>query len=356
MVTDMRLLRSILVMNAAAGLIGCLLTVSLHHAGPAQILTPLVRSLATAFPVVTLTVLVVDRYGRRLYGLRFPLNWILLVAVILAAAAAGNLAYNAAAVALGILHPAWFWESFWARSRLTAIMALALGIGAFGYWMLRSERDAATRKLRQQQLDQERAAKLAAEAQLASLESHVRPHFLFNTLNTISSLIPEDPKLAENLVGKLARLLRLSLDSNQQRVGSLERELKIVNDYLQIECARHGDRLRFQIDVPPDLLPVEVPVLSLQTLVENSVKYAVGSRFAGAQIRIAAFEKDGSVIVQVADDGPGFTSAAILPGHGLDNLRQRLAALFGPEAALEISGDPGRQAVSFRVPMAARTA
>jgi len=217
---------------------------------------------------------------------------------------------------------------------------LSVGIGALSYGVLRNQLETTT-------LEQERAQKLAVEAQLASLESHVRPHFLFNTLNTISSLIPEDPKRAETLVGKLAAVLRLSLDSNQTRMASLERELKIVGDYLEIERARYGERLRFRIDVPPELGPVQVPALSLQTLVENSVKHAVGSRFEGAEIRVAAFEREGSVFVEVSDDGPGFTQQAILPGHGLANLQQRLVTMLGPDAKLEIRSGP---TVSFCVP------
>jgi LytS/YehU family sensor histidine kinase len=207
-------------------------------------------------------------------------------------------------------------------------------------------------ELRNRQLEQERASKFALEAQLASLESHIRPHFLFNTLNTISSLIPEDPGLAEHLVGKLAALLRLSLDSNQERLASLERELKIVGDYLEIERARYGSRLRFKSDVPAELRAVEVPALSLQTLVENSVKYAVGSRFEGAEIRLGASAHNGSLIVNVSDDGPGFNIESFPPGHGLDNLQRRLTVLFGPSARLEVSNDSGAR-VCFTIPLTA---
>jgi LytS/YehU family sensor histidine kinase len=176
-------------------------------------------------------------------------------------------------------------------------------------------------------------------------------------LNTISSLIPEDPRLAECLVGKLATVLRLSLDSNQERIGSVERELRIVRDYLEIERARFGSRLRFRIDVPPELLSIGLPALSLQTLVENSVKYAVGARFEGAEIRVAAVARNSSVFFEVSDDGPGFTAEAILPGHGLDNLQSRLVALFGPAGRLEISRKGRFAAVSFSVPrIAGKTA
>jgi LytS/YehU family sensor histidine kinase len=261
----------------------------------------------------------------------------------------GNLLLNLCFLAMGVLPPDSFWNVFWVRFQFSATLAMIFGMGAMGYHGLRKDLESKTMQLRDRQLEQERAGKFALEAQLASLESHIRPHFLFNTLNTISSLIPEDPGLAEHLVGKLAALLRLSLDSNQERVASLERELKIVGDYLEIERARYGNRLRFKSDIPPELRPVEVPALSLQTLVENSVKYAVGSRPEGAEIRIVAFAHDGSLFVKVSDDGPGFSAANFPPGHGLDNLQRRLTVLFGPSARLEFSSDSGAT-VWFTVP------
>jgi LytS/YehU family sensor histidine kinase len=140
------------------------------------------------------------------------------------------------------------------------------------------------------------------------------------------------------------------LDSNQERVTSLERELKVVTDYLEIERARFGVRLRFRIDVPSELRSSVVPALSLQTLVENSVKFAVGSRSEGAEIQVTAFPRDGLIYVEVSDNGPGFAEPAIRPGHGLDNLQHRLAAMFGPAAKLEISKKGEFTAVSFCLP------
>ena len=336
----LRLLRRIVLLNIAAGVAGCLLSISVYRANAAQIVAQFERSLITAFFVGTPVVLLLVRFGMRMYRASVPWNWMLIVTGILACAIAGTLACSAVSIALGLVPQGYLWISFWARIQFAAVLALSVGIGALSNGVLRNQLEATT-------LEQERVQKLAVEAQLASLESHIRPHFLFNTLNTISSLIPEDPKRAETLVGKLAAVLRLSLDSNQTRMASLERELKIVGDYLEIERARYGQRLRFRIDVPPELGPVQVPALSLQTLVENSVKHAMGSRFEGVEVRVAAFERDGSVFVEVSDDGPGFTEQAILPGHGLDNLQQRLVTLFGPGARLAIRGGP---TVSFCVP------
>jgi signal transduction histidine kinase len=324
-----RTLRRVLIFDVAAGLLAWLLTINFYHSTGPQILERLIRSMASAFFIATPTVLVVPRFSTRMLRRRFPINWILLVLSILGCAAGGSLAYNVTALVFGFERPGEFRNLFATHVQISAILALSLGIGMSAYQMLRTESTA---------------------ARLASLESHVRPHFLFNALNTISSLIPEDPKLAEALVGKLASLLRLTLDSGEARVAPLEREIRIVSDYLEIEHARYGDRLRFQIDVPEHLRSAEVPALSIQTLVENSVKHAVGSRFEGAEIRVKAFERGGSVIVEVSDDGPGLTAQAIRPGHGLDNLQRRLTALFGSAARLEITNDGGFAAVSFRLP------
>ena len=336
----LRLLRTVVLFNIAAGVAGCLLGIPVYRANAAHLVTQFERSLITAFFVGTPVVLLLARFGMRIYRVTVPWNWMLIVTGILGCTIAGTLACSAVSIALGLVPQGHLWISFWGRIQFAAVLALSLGIGALTYGVLRKQLEATT-------LEQERSRKLAVEAQLASLESHVRPHFLFNTLNTISSMIPEDPRRAETLVGKLAAMLRLSLDSNQARLGSLEREMKIVGDYLEIERARYGDRLRFRIDVPPELRPVQVPALSLQTLVENSVKHAVGSRFEGAEIRVAAFQRGDSVFVEVSDDGPGFSEQAILPGHGLHNLQQRLVTLFGPGARLEIRGGP---TVSFCVP------
>jgi sensor histidine kinase YesM len=346
----MRVLRDILVFNIAAGMIACLARVSLYHSTRSQITTSLAESVALSFfigtPIVLLMAWSQASFARR--SLR--LNLLLLGIGATGCAVAGNLAFDTVAVAAGRLSADQFTEEFWERIQMSIILALSITFGVFFVRMLRSEIESASLQLRNKQLEQERAGKLAVEAQLASLESHIRPHFLFNTLNTISALIPDDPKVAESLVGKLAGLLRRSLDSNYERLASLETELKIVTDYLEIERARYGSRLRFFIDVPPELRSAAVPALSIQTLVENSVKYAVGSRCEGAEIRVRAYAIDGALSVEVSDDGPGFTQQAIRHGHGLDNLQRRLAALFGPAARLEVSRKAGFATVTYSLP------
>jgi LytS/YehU family sensor histidine kinase len=180
-----------------------------------------------------------------------------------------------------------------------------------------------------------RALAVAAEARLASLESRVRPHFLFNSLNSAIALIPEDPARAEQVLERLSALLRFSLDANRTRLVPLGEELRIVVDYLEIERDRFGERLRYRIDVPAELETWTIPAFALQTLVENSVKYAVATRSGGGEIRVAAKRDGGRLELVVEDDGPGFTTAAAQEaGHGLDTLRARLDVLYGKAATL----------------------
>jgi len=347
---SLSLLRKIVIVDLTTAVVGWLLRVSIYQSTRSEIFAQLGHSLLTAFFIATPVCVLISRYWSRISSMRAPLTWTLLIAVILACAGTGNIATNLVLVAIGALRSEKFWEVFGERVQFSAMIALLFGVGVFLFRVMRGDLETAERELQARQLREERARKLAVQAQLASLESHVRPHFLFNALNTISSLIPEDPKLAETLLGKLAAILRLSLDSNQESLAPLEKELKLVGDYLEIERARFGGRLRFEIDVPAHLHSAEIPALSLQTLVENSVKYAVAAHLDGANIRVSARSQNGILRLEVSDDGPGFTPQAIRPGHGLANLEGRMAALFGGAARLEIDRIDGFTAVRLSLP------
>jgi LytS/YehU family sensor histidine kinase len=183
------------------------------------------------------------------------------------------------------------------------------------------------------------------QARLSSLESRLRPHFLFNTLNSILALIPEDPAAAEQMTVRLAALLRYSLDSSHHGTVRLEQELKVMTDYLEIEKTRFGSRLQYSVDVPPDLMQVDVPPFCLQTLVENSVKYG------GSEIRVSARNGNSRLVLSVWDSGQGLGKGAkLVPGHGLDDLRGRLAALWGADAILEFPQESHGATVRISLP------
>jgi sensor histidine kinase YesM len=265
-----------------------------------------------------------------------PWNWVLLIGTLLGLSMLGTLAGMFILTRAEIFPSARFWQFFRICLLISVLIGLAIGISKFLYEGLKHRLELATRRLQIKELEEERARKLAIEARLSSLESRIHPHFLFNTLNSISSLIQEDPQLAERLVERLAALLRFSLDSNQAGTVPLGRELKIVIDYLEIEKARFGDKLRYSIDVPAELEAVDVPPLAVQTLVENSLKHAISRRRDGGEVRVRARAAGEQVILEVQDNGPGFHEKRVLSGHGLDNLKARLNALFADGASLDV--------------------
>jgi sensor histidine kinase YesM len=208
------------------------------------------------------------------------------------------------------------------------------------------------RQLQAQRLERERAERLASEAQLASLSARVQPHFLFNTLNSIAALVLENPKKAESLIEQLSAVLRSSLDVAP--LVPLEREIALVRDYLGIQRARFGDRLRFEVaSDDPALAAATVPPFAVQTLVENAIKHVGGRRDAGVSIQVRARAAADATIVEVIDDGDGFIPEQLKGGHGLDMLQARLRAVYGRDAVLEFERRKGAMLVRLRVPMTA---
>ena len=233
---------------------------------------------------------------------------------------------------------------------LAIVLALVVGVIHAMVIFLKDRLRGVEADLRTREVEYERAMKLATEARLAALEARIHPHFLFNTLNTISSLIPSAPARAERLVGRLAAVLRFSLEAHDAGRVTLAQELTIVRDYLEIEQARFGPRLRYAIDAPDDLLAIRLPPLSVQTLVENSVKHVVAADREGGDIRVRAALDDGRLCIEVSDSGPGFAVADVPAGHGLDNLRGRLSALFGQNEPLQVEHRNAWTTVRFQVP------
>lgn len=246
-----------------------------------------------------------------------------------------------------------YWSEFWVSLRISLIIAIPVSAFVSAYEVYKTKLEASAIQLKTKELERERALKLATEARLSSLESRLQPHFLFNTINSVSSLIHEDPVRAEQLLSRMAALLRFSLDSTRTRLVPLEQELRIVKDYLEIEKTRFESRLQYEIDVPESLLGAAVPPLAIQTLVENSIKYAVAPRRQGASVQVRARQRNDALIVSIVDDGPGFDSSSLIAGHGIDHLQERLAALFKDAAQLEIIGVPGNTEVRLSMPMLA---
>jgi len=286
-----------------------------------------------------------------LYTERFPRLIFLIQGLLLVfTSVVGSLAAAGILVLSGIVARDSYWHEFHASVPFSVTMALIFGLSISTFETMRYRLQDATLELRSRQVEQERAYKLLAEARLSSLESRVHPHFLFNALNSIAALIPSDPERAEQTVGNLASLLRFSLNANQSRLVPLSQEIKILRDYLEIEKTRFGARLRYQIEMPDSLNNVPVPPLALQSLAENAVKHVVSQRIEGASIRVVGSDSDARIQLAVLDDGPGFSLDSITPEHGLGNLIDRIALLYGSEGRLDVTRDNSLTVVRMSFP------
>jgi sensor histidine kinase YesM len=295
---------------------------------------------------------IMPRLGPRIWcRWKFPLNWAAMIVVMLVIAAAGSLLAISILTAIGYLQGGRVFAYWFAGAlRVSIIITLTFGILITAYEMMRAQLDATTLALRTKERDEAEARRIAAEAQLASIESRVQPHFLFNTLNSIAALVHDDPAGAERMTGQLASLLRSALDSSANPLVTLDEELRLVRAYLDIERVRFGDRLRYAVELGDGTGAVLVPRMGLQTLVENSVKYALSPRPAGAGICVRAHVTNDRVTIVVQDDGPGFDAAIRPEGHGLALLERRLAMLFGDAAAMRVDSRPGQTTVTLDLP------
>jgi two-component system LytT family sensor kinase len=188
-----------------------------------------------------------------------------------------------------------------------------------------------------------------ADARLQLLTMQLQPHFLFNTLNTIAELVHEDADAADQMITALGDLLRQSLDLGGTQEIPLARELDLLRTYLDIQKARFGDRLDVHLSIPPDTEHTRVPMMLLQPIVENAIRHGLAVR-----LTVQARQEGGHLVIDVTDEGTGVADDALRgrAGIGLGNTRERLAALYGAGASLELTNVPGGGArVSVRLPV-----
>ena len=177
----------------------------------------------------------------------------------------------------------------------------------------------------------------------------MNPHFLFNALNTIASLVRTDARAAEATTENLAAILRRTLDRSRSTVSTVEDEADYLRAYLAIEQERYGDRLSVEWRIDPGALPLRIPPMTLQPLAENALKHGIGGRLEGGRMRIVAARADGRLRLEVEDDGAGFAADAA-DGTGLGNLRARLATLYGDRASLTVTRLPRGARVTVELP------
>jgi len=336
---------------SAAGILTALFAL----AGHSEISVTLQSALVHAAGMTALVSLTMPWLRRCVEGRPALLGWGLKFAMLLPLAVVGTLLACSVITLLGLRPREPFWSCFRHDLSICVLITLTLGISMGLYDAQRRRLDAVTFALREHELERERGRKMALEARLASLEARLQPHFMFNTLNAITALIQDNPDEAERTVERLAALLRFSLDATERGLVPLEHELKIVTDYVEIERTRFGERLTYSIDVDPEAAGCEVPPLAIQTLVENAIKHAIAPRPGGGRLRVEAAAHGDRVMLSVWDDGAGFSADALRAGHGLDNLRDRLAARFGADASLEIGRRDGGTLVTVALPRPGRS-
>ncbi|HYA17064.1 MAG TPA: histidine kinase [Bryobacteraceae bacterium] len=187
--------------------------------------------------------------------------------------------------------------------------------------------------------------RLLLRARLDALSSQINPHFLFNTLNSVSSLIRLDPELARSMVGRLSRIMRRRL-RNQDHFAPLRDELDFVEDYLSIETVRFGDKLRVVKQIDPATLDMLVPSMLLQPLIENSIKHGISSKVDGGTITLRTSYANGRLAIEVEDDGVGIAEAELASvftkGIGVSNVKERLQVLYNQDYRMLIDSQPGR--------------
>jgi signal transduction histidine kinase len=202
-----------------------------------------------------------------------------------------------------------------------------------------------------------KAANLEAnlvKARLRTLEAELHPHFLFNTLHAISTLVHSDPEAADRMISRLSDLLRLTFDRSGAAQISLKEELEFLQKYLQIEQIRFQDRLSICFDIDPETLDAEVPRLILQPLVENAIKHGISPRSGSGSVEISARRQDADLWVEVRDDGVGLSPNARVrfnDGVGLSNTRARLECLYGDRHRLEFAEGDSGLAVRMLIPL-----
>jgi hypothetical protein len=189
------------------------------------------------------------------------------------------------------------------------------------------------------------------EAQLRALEAQVNPHFLFNSLNTIRGMIVEDPALAQDMVTRLANILRYNLEREKTSTVPLEREIEIVGDYLAIESIRFDERLSVRMEIHPAAAQALVPSMLIQTLVENAVKHGIGATAKGGQILIRASVRGGALALEIVNSGQLAAPSEGTTQIGISNARERLRLLYGDHATLRLENrDKANVAAMVSIP------
>jgi two-component system, LytTR family, sensor kinase len=189
------------------------------------------------------------------------------------------------------------------------------------------------------------------DAELRGLEAQINPHFLFNSLNSIRGLVLENPPLAQDLITRLANILRYNLHRDAGHTVPLDSELEAADDYLALESARYEDRLCVRFAIDPTTRSIAVPPMLLQMLVENGIKHGIATLPGGGELLVRSALEDDTLVLQVENTGQLAEEETHVPRLGLNNIRERLRILYAGRACLELTSRDGRVAATVRIPI-----
>jgi two-component system LytT family sensor kinase len=310
------------------------------------------------------------------FAIRYPIrknNWVIRSLLYLAVA----LVFAAAHIALKSMTPFAFWDPHYRewRSAIWDSHTHAFGVqwsalveqfltslfndiaDTFIPIVLAAHAVSYNRTIRERELREVRLEGQLARSRLQALKSQLQPHFLFNTMHSISSLMLTDVRAADRMMSRLGDLLRMSLESAETQITTLSREVEFSNCYLEIEKIRFAEKLNVTLDISPETLDASVPHLLLQPLVDNAVKHGISKLRDGGEIRIAAKRQAGQLQIEISDNGPGLSKKGTPPstGLGLRITRERLESLYGQDQKLDLLSLPdGGTMAHVRIPFQIR--
>jgi sensor histidine kinase YesM len=264
----------------------------------------------------------------------------IIVAAVLVGAVAGTIL---ASYAMGMRPSALFGERL---PFFTQLVLLGILFGVLVSYVFVS-----LERFNEERLSRLEAEKAAMETELRLVQSQMEPHFLFNTLANVRSLIDTDPRRAGDMLETFVAFLRTSLRTGRERTVPLSQELDVVKSYLDLFTMRMGERLRYRIDLPEALRGVRIPPLLIQPLVENAVKHGLEPAIDGGEISITAERMNDVVRMRVSDSGVGIRETTGGSGIGLENVRRRIAIMYGERASLRLEEHaPRGVTVTIEVP------
>jgi sensor histidine kinase YesM len=232
--------------------------------------------------------------------------------------------------------------------RIVALVATALAA------MLLVYVDAMRHRIHNEAAARMEAQRLAAESELRLLRAQLEPHMLFNTLANVRSLVEIDPKLAQRMIDQIIAYLRGTLAASREQSVPLRQEFAQLSAYLEIMALRMGHRMTYRLELPKDLEAFAVPPMLLQPLVENAIKHGIEPKVGSSTLAVEAAREEGAIVVTVADTGRGFPAdadAGARGGYGVEHVRDRLRAFYGPEALLTLTrNEPEGARAVVRIP------